>query len=166
MNPLIILSIIGMLITGAWAGISGAVYNSNGNANIPWLSFIPKFPIDFSSASVPTNTINSSLPIGEWVSSAPTNDIMNSIWNGTSGILNWLTNIMTSIVAWIIHLVAPSVVIPSYLGPIIFWLLTLLFIFLAWSRLESLIIKIITVALIIIFVVFTLIIILLLLHLI
>ena len=169
MNPLIILAVIGMIIGGIWYGASSLIYNADGTVKIPFLSFIPRFPIDFSQTEIPKpslNDTNNTLPIDDWVATAPTQEIWENIWDGTRGILEWLTNIMTGVVEWVIHLVSPSTQVPPYLATIIFWLIILLFIFLAWTHLESLIIKIITIALIIVFVIFTFIIILLLLNLI
>lgn len=169
MNPLIILAVIGMIIGGIWYGASSLIYNADGTVKIPFLSFIPRFPIDFSQTEIPKpslNDTNNTLPIDDWISTMPMNEIWENIWDGTHGILQWMSNIMTGVVTWVIRLVSPSTQVPSYMATIVFWLIILLFIFLAWTHLESLIIKIITVLLIIIFIIFSLIIVLLLLNLI
>ena len=143
MNPFIILAIIGTVVSVIWAGVSSVVYSATG-VNIPWLSFIPKFPLDFSSATIPNPSLNNtdSLPTfdwGKWIKDAPISGFVDYVTGGVASIIDWLSSAFQYLFTILINFLNPNTTLPSYFGLIVVIFLFIIFFYFSWGAIWELI---------------------------
>jgi len=155
MNPLIILSVIGIVVGGIWAGISSLLYGSSDSANVPFMSFIPKFPIDFSQLTnhqVPINITDNqtSYDWQKFINDNPLQTILSNLGNISSSVINYVSSPMQWLVTFLVHLFAPNAVLPSYFGMILTLLIFLVFLYFTYETILHIVGRIAVIALIIV----------------
>ncbi len=70
-----------------------------------------------------------------WVKRAPLKDFFDLIFSGVSGVVKWLSSGINMFFTWLIKLISPTAVIPSWLPAVV---ILFLFTFLFWKGLDTL----------------------------
>lgn len=152
-NPLIILTIIGVVIGGIWAGISSVVYDANGTAKIPFLSFIPKFPIDFNALANPTPTnatLNATYDWQKLFVENPLQTILSDLGHITTSVINYISSPMQWLFTFLVHWFCKTCVLPNYTGLLISILIFFVFLFFTYETIISIVGKVTVIGLVII----------------